>query len=755
MFKLNLNLEICYYQLRMKSRRLSRGDFFPILTLVLLVSFFFGYQLFWPLDKGPKIFATPDFGRSDTWHLNLALKNYLSKSFKTGDLPLWSNDIGRGFPLLAEGQSGVFQIYNLAAFFLLPGWLAFNLGFIFIFATTIIGSYLFSRQIRLSRTASVLSACSFAFSFVFVSHISHFNLIQTASFIPWLFLAATKMLNKESWLWGAVFSFLLGQQIFSGFPQLVLYTLMTLSFYMVWAIKDLGRRNAAAMIGRWLFVILLGFGLSAIQLAPQFELLEQTSRTGGTSVFELARFPLHPKNLLNFFYPYANGDPRLGRYERFGQNWGIFWESTGYFGILSWLLFLAATVYVWKNKQKKYVLYQGLSLINLTAFVLMLGKFTPFFFLFQMPPLSFFRVPARFLFIFVFTASVLAGFGLERLRKKLKGKLGQILAASAALITIVDLFYYGLNYNLTAPVRDLLKPPKTAGWLLQQFTSSASQIPPGRWNGDGTRKPRIYSLANFEPWNEVFINKGWQGQEESYLYFRNSLDPNLNLLYGIANVHHYESIQTKRTEIFQALIRKNLSKRLLGLAGADYMVTTTKLDETQWPLATRVEGSPDYLVYQNPESFPLAWFVENAEIVKSVPELVEKLLDEKIDLRQTVILEEDKNFASQAQGKEFTLEIADWNNRQKEFVVKSEADGFLVVNQSYYPGWQAVVDGKAEKVLPADLNLEAVFVPQGEHKVILEYKPKSFYSGVLISSISAGILIWLSIISFRRLWSSG
>ncbi len=66
--------------------------------------------------------------------------------------------------------------------------------------------------------------------------------------------------------------------------------------------------------------------------------------------------------------------------------------------------------------------------------------------------------------------------------------------------------------------------------------------------------------------------------------------------------------------------------------------------------------------------------------------------------------------------------------------VESQADGWLMVSNTWYPGWKAYVDGKEMPVLRADYLFMAVTVPQGQHQVSLVYQPESFSIG--------SILVW-------------
>ena len=84
----------------------------PVLLLLIIISVFF-FQLFYPK---PSIFVTPEWGSNDILNFNLPVKYFLSSALKNAEFPLWSANIGTGFPILAESQMGAFYLPNLILF---------------------------------------------------------------------------------------------------------------------------------------------------------------------------------------------------------------------------------------------------------------------------------------------------------------------------------------------------------------------------------------------------------------------------------------------------------------------------------------------------------------------------------------------------------------------------------------------------------------------------------------------------------------
>src|SRR3989338_48284 len=169
------------------------NNFWPAIVITLVI-FTFHIRLFFPHSS---IYITPDYGRSDSWHLSIANKFYYAQELKKNKIPIWNPHIGMGFPTLAEGQTGVFFLPNLILFRFLPFVYAYNLNIVLTFILAAFGTYLFCRSLSLNKLASTFGGLIFALGGFFVVHIPHLHLIQTAAILPWLFWSTNEFINKR------------------------------------------------------------------------------------------------------------------------------------------------------------------------------------------------------------------------------------------------------------------------------------------------------------------------------------------------------------------------------------------------------------------------------------------------------------------------------------------------------------------------------------------------------------------------------
>ncbi len=77
--------------------------------------------------------------------------------------------------------------------------------------------------------------------------------------------------------------------------------------------------------------------------------------------------------------------------------------------------------------------------------------------------------------------------------------------------------------------------------------------------------------------------------------------------------------------------------------------------------------------------------------------------------------------------------------------LETEASGaaFLVATESYYPGWEASVDGNPVHIYPADAAFRGLRIPGGKHAVEFRFVPKTLYRA---AAMSAAALVGLVIL---------
>jgi hypothetical protein len=80
-----------------------------------------------------------------------------------------------------------------------------------------------------------------------------------------------------------------------------------------------------------------------------------------------------------------------------------------------------------------------------------------------------------------------------------------------------------------------------------------------------------------------------------------------------------------------------------------------------------------------------------------------------------------------------------------ELIVEASEDAWLVLRDTFFPGWTAHVGDREEVIRRADYLFRAVPVPAGRHRVTFRYSPLSFRYGIALSSLALAAMVWLLI----------
>ena len=192
------------------------------------------------------------------------------------------------------------------------------------------------------------------------------------------------------------------------------------------------------------------------------------------------------------------------------------------------------------------------------------------------------------------------------------------------------------------------------------------------------------------------------------------------------------------------------SGRLLAMGGVDYVLALHRSGlEGLRPRGTfpGVLGNLPIHVYQVPDPLPRAYVVDGVRVA-SGPESYRALIDPGLDPRREVVLPEGAprpptaGFAGRCRIREL---------RSDRVVLEAELSGpgFVVLLDTYDPGWTATVDGRPAPVLRANVAFRAVAVPGGAHTVELRYRPRAVVAGTAISL--AGLLLGGAALAWPRL----
>jgi len=90
------------------------------------------------------------------------------------------------------------------------------------------------------------------------------------------------------------------------------------------------------------------------------------------------------------------------------------------------------------------------------------------------------------------------------------------------------------------------------------------------------------------------------------------------------------------------------------------------------------------------------------------------------------------------------------DNEHISLSVSTPADGFVVLNDRFYPGWHAVVDTQPAPLYRANAFMRAVYVGKGQHLIECNYEPESLRNGFYVAGFAFLLLLGLTLIWLKQ-----
>ena len=338
-------------------------------------------------------------------------------------LPLWTPAMFGGYPLLADGGIGpLYPPHLLLLRLLSPEQALIWLRVLHLFLASVF-AYHYVRTLGLSRFAAALGGIAYAYAGFFVAQTVHANLAEAAVWLPLALCGVEWARRGRYWAGIVVAGVALGFQALAIHINITLMSGLLVGLYTpavfvlpppqaaaagtaVWRPTAVARRLLAGCAA--LVVIgAIGFGLSAVQLLPLYELGTTSFRSRGLAPGFAAVNSVAPINLLTLLLPNALG----GTVTRSG--WGLWvpWETAIYVGLLPLILALLA----WLRPSFYVVLWWAVALGALLVAFGDLGPWPLWDRVRSLPLFNTLQSPGRFGLFSTLAVAVLAAHGAAAL----------------------------------------------------------------------------------------------------------------------------------------------------------------------------------------------------------------------------------------------------------------------------------------------------------------------------------------------------
>jgi hypothetical protein len=174
------------------------------------------------------------------------------------------------------------------------------------------------------------------------------------------------------------------------------------------------------------------------------------------------------------------------------------------------------------------------------------------------------------------------------------------------------------------------------------------------------------------------------------------------------------------------------------------------------PGAYRAIYEGDVKIYENLDVQPRAFMVYDWTWTPDQESAYEVMAEPGFEpAREAVIIGEGENFPVESEESEATVQVTAYDDTVIRVAVESNAPGFLLLTDAYYPGWTAAVNGQAMEILQVDGMFRGVMVPSGSSEVVFRFRSQPFQTGRIVTLVASAL--WLGLVGsgmFRR-WNQG
>jgi hypothetical protein len=156
-------------------------------------------------------------------------------------------------------------------------------------------------------------------------------------------------------------------------------------------------------------------------------------------------------------------------------------------------------------------------------------------------------------------------------------------------------------------------------------------------------------------------------------------------------------------------------------------------------------GAAGLNVYRNPEALPRLWTVHRLRAMAG-RDVISQL--ESADLKHEVFLAGSVPALDECSAGD-SVTLLGRDTARIAIQAQMACKGLVVLSQTFYPGWQATVDGRQARIEAADGALQSVLVEAGTHRVDFRYRPLTVYWGGLLTTAGLGAALLLALIHRR------
>jgi len=464
---------------RILATSLADGGWVAVAAVLLWLT------LSWPLLSGERTLVL-----RDVLTTHLPFKSFGAEELAHGRIPAMNPNWSGGQPFRGNPNALAFYPGNLL-YLLLPFWSAFNAHYMVHWLLAFVGMFHLGRRLGQSRAAAIVAGLAYGGSGFLFSCLTFMNLLTVAAWAPWVLAGLVRGGRRGTVEAGICF----GLVLLGGEP---VSTMLLVPLLVAVAWRRHGVRGGAAVL---LGTAALGALVAAPQIVATARVVGFSFRAShGLSPSEVVAHNLPLPRLLELVWPMPWGWP--SGLDRFG-----FWskrvtETVPYiysfhFGLIAFVLALGAL-----RRQRLWAILAGGSW--LAGWLLGLDSAIT-----TQLTLGMFRYPQKVALPFTLAAAVLAGFGLDTIRRRESPARPWLIAAGVAAGSAVALgwgrapFAEWLRLHFASGESEIVAQTQTSHWwilaILATMLLGAGALAARRRSVAGLAALQLVALLQMSP----------------------------------------------------------------------------------------------------------------------------------------------------------------------------------------------------------------------------------------------------------------
>jgi hypothetical protein len=160
-------------------------------------------------------------------------------------------------------------------------------------------------------------------------------------------------------------------------------------------------------------------------------------------------------------------------------------------------------------------------------------------------------------------------------------------------------------------------------------------------------------------------------------------------------------------------------------------------------------------LYRDPEALPRVFLASEAEYIDGDSALW-LIASGELDPARTVVISgtgqeaETEGRGAKGRGMPGMIKAVEYSSQKVRVRAEMWRDGWMVLSDLYYPGWQASVDGGKERIIRGNYCVRTLPLSAGKHTIEMKYVPASFRIGLWVMAGCLAALIAVAAVGKRE-----